>query len=199
MFPWISDTIAGMGYAGIVLLMFLENVFPPIPSELVMPAAGFTAARGELNFAGVVLAGTLGSLLGALPWYYAGRFLGDARLKRLASRHGRWLAVSSSEIETALRWFGHHGGKTVFAGRLIPTVRTLISVPAGVARMKLPAFLLCSAAGTLLWTGLLARAGFLLGDQYENIGSYLGPVSTVVVVLIVLAYVYRVVTFKRPA
>lgn len=199
MFDWITDTIGDMGYAGIILLMFLENVFPPIPSEIIMPAAGFTAARGELSFTGVLLAGTLGSLLGALPWYYAGKYLGDERLKRFASGHGRWLAISSGEIETALRWFDRHGGKTVFAGRLVPTVRTLISVPAGVARMKLPRFLVCSAAGTLLWTGLLTWAGFQLGDQYEKVGNYLGPVSMAIVVLIVLAYIYRVITFKREA
>ena len=199
MFDWITDTIGGMGYPGIVLLMFLENVFPPIPSELVMPAAGFAAARGELSFTGVLFAGTFGSLLGALPWYYAGRFLGNDRLQRLVSRQGRWLAISSSEIAATLRWFERHGGKIVFAGRLVPTVRTLISVPAGVASMQLPAFLICSAAGTLLWTGTLAWAGFMLGDQYEKIGSYLGPVSTIVVMLIVLTYIYRVMTFKRHA
>ncbi|MGH8496092.1 MAG: DedA family protein [Gammaproteobacteria bacterium] len=196
MFERISDIIAEMGYAGIALLTFLENIFLPMPSELIVPAAGFAVARGELNASGVVLAGAAGSLAGALPWYYAGYFLGAKRLERLASRHGRWIALSPKEIEHSLAWFRRHGGKAVFAGRLIPAVRTLISVPAGIAHMKLGRFLAFSAAGTLLWTGLLCWVGYALGDQYHKVADYLGPVSTIVVALIVLLYVWRVATFR---
>lgn len=197
MLGWISDIISAMGYSGIVLLMFLENLFPPIPSELVMPMAGFVAARGDLSFAGVILAGTAGALLGALPWYFAGRLLGEERLKGWADRHGRWLTVTSGEIDKALDWFDRHGGKAVFFGRLVPTVRTLISVPAGFACMSLPRFLIYSAAGTLLWSGLLAWAGYLLQSGYHKVADYVGPVSTAILVAIVLAYLYRVVTYQR--
>lgn len=118
MFEWIVDTIAETGYLGIVMLMFLENLFPPIPSELIMPLAGFNAARGHLNGVGVVAAGVLGSLLGAVPWYYLGRLLGKERLSRWAERWGRWLTVSSEDIEGAARWFNRHGAKAVLLGRL---------------------------------------------------------------------------------
>src|SRR5690625_2632057 len=119
MLGWISDLIADMGYIGIVLLMFLENLFPPIPSEVVMPLAGFVAARGDLSLVGVILAGMAGSVLGALPWYFVGRLLGEERLKGWADRHGRWLTVTSGEIDKVLDWFNRHGRKAVFFGRLI--------------------------------------------------------------------------------
>jgi membrane protein DedA with SNARE-associated domain len=119
LFQWIISTVSQSGYGGIVLLMFLENVFPPIPSELIMPLAGFAAARGDLNMAGVIAAGTIGSILGALPWYYAGRWVGSERLKRLAARHGRWMTVSPADIDTAETWFNRHCGKAVLIGRLI--------------------------------------------------------------------------------
>lgn len=195
----ISDIISDMGYMGIVLLMFLENIFPPIPSEIIMPLAGFTAAQGELSLVGVILAGTAGSLLGALPWYFAGRLLGEERLKAWANRHGHWLTVSSREIDKALDWFNRHGSKAVFFGRLVPTIRTLISVPAGFACMNLPRFLIYSAAGTLIWSGLLAWAGYLLQDHYHKVADYIGPVSTVVLVIIVLTYLYRLITYQRPS
>ena len=197
MFDWITGFLQQSGYLGVLLLMFAENVFPPIPSELVMPLAGFTAARGELNILLAVAAGTVGSLLGALPWYYAGRWLGAERLKGWADRYGRWLTVSPDEVDGAVGWFERHGGKAVLLGRLVPTVRTLISVPAGVTGMGLGPFLAYSAVGTAAWTGLLAGAGYLLEGQYEKVADYLNPVSNVVLGLIALAYLYRVATFRR--
>ncbi|MDN5869160.1 MAG: DedA family protein [Nitrococcus sp.] len=194
----ISDIVSEMGYIGIALLMFLENIFPPIPSEIIMPLAGFTAARGELSLVGVILAGSAGSLLGVLPWYVVARWLGEERLKAWADRHGRWLTVSSGEIDKALEWFDRHGGKMVFFGRLVPTIRTLISVPAGFACMNLPRFLIYSTAGTLIWSGLLAWAGYLLQDHYQKVADYISPLATAILVIIVLAYLYRVVTY-RPA
>lgn len=198
MLGWIADIISGMGYFGVVLLMFLENIFPPIPSEIIMPLAGFTAARDGMTLVGVILAGMLGSLLGALPWYFAGRLFGEERLKAWTDRHGRWLTLSSGEVDKALDWFERHGGAAVFFGRLVPTVRTLISVPAGLACMNLARFLIYSAAGTLLWSGLLAFAGYLLQGQYHKVSDYVGPVSTAVIVLIVVTYLYRVITYRRP-
>jgi membrane protein DedA with SNARE-associated domain len=199
MFDWITGFVRQAGYVGVFLLMLAENVVPPIPSELIMPLAGFAAARGHLSIPLVVLAGTAGSLLGALFWYVLGRRLGLERLKRLAARHGRWLTLSPDDVARADDWFGRHGGKAVFLGRLVPTVRTLISVPAGINGMPLPSFLAWSALGTLMWTALLAGAGFLLQSQYELVADYLNPASTVLIALIVAWYLYRVVTFRGGA
>jgi membrane protein DedA with SNARE-associated domain len=199
MADWITNLIERMGYLGIALLMFLENLFPPIPSELIMPLSGFTASRGNLNIFGVILAGTIGSVAGALFWYYVGRWVDDDRLKRWADRHGRWITMTSRDVEKADRWFDRHCHWAVLVGRLMPTVRTLISIPAGIFEMSLRRFLIFSTIGTLLWSAALAGTGYALGSQYETVSRYLGPVSTGIVVLIVAVYLYRVATFKpRP-
>lgn len=196
MFDWITGLVGRTGYLGILLLMLAENVFPPIPSELIMPLAGFTAARGELGIVLVVLAGTAGSLLGALAWYYVGRRLGSARLKDLAARHGRWLTLSPEDLDAAEDWFRRHGAAAVFLGRLVPGVRTLISVPAGITGMGLPRFLAWTALGTALWTALLAGSGYLLQAEYGRVAGIVNPASNVIVGLIAAWYVYRVVTFR---
>ena len=196
MFDWMMG-FQKMGTLGIVLLMFAENVFPPIPSELIMPLAGFSAARGERNLLVVIIAGSIGSLFGALLWYYIGKKIGAERLERWAAKHGRWLTLSPKEVDQACGWFKRHGGKAVFIGRLIPAVRTLISVPAGIAWMPLGSFLLYSASGTILWTTLLAAAGYFLESQYDKVAQWMNPVSNVVIGLIVLGYLYRVVKFRR--
>lgn len=177
--------------------MFAENIFPPIPSELIMPLAGFSAARGDLNLVGVLLSGTIGSLLGALPWYYAGYFFRKKRLKRLADRHGRWLTMTSNDVDAASNWFDRYGVAAVLFGRLFPTVRTLISVPAGIARMNLPSFLAWSALGTLIWTAFLTFAGYILENQYELIAAWLDPVTKLVVAALIIGYVYRVTAYGR--
>jgi membrane protein DedA with SNARE-associated domain len=188
MSEWVKSTMNAMGYPGIALLMFLENVFPPLPSELIMPLAGFTTAQGRLSFAGVIAAGLVGSLAGALPLYYLGRVVGPERLRRWANRHGKWLLMSGEDIERSQGWFERHGGKAVLFCRLVPGVRSLISVPAGVAGMGLAKFLLYSAVGVGLWAGLLAYAGRLLRENYAQVHDYLGPVAYVVLGgLIVLA------------
>ena len=173
MFDWITGVISGSGYPGIVLLMLAENVFPPIPSELIMPLAGFVAAQGQLDPVLVALAGTLGSLLGALPWYYAGRWVGRERMCRLAARHGRWLTLDERDLGKAIDWFETHGRKAVLFGRLVPTVRTLISLPAGMARMALVPFLLYSGIGTVVWVGLLTASGYVLKENYTVVSGYL--------------------------
>jgi membrane protein DedA with SNARE-associated domain len=194
-FDWITGFIERTGYFGIALLMFVENVFPPIPSELIMPLAGFTAARGELNIVGAVLVGSVGSVLGSTLWYFAGYWLGADRLKRLAARHGRWLTLTPDEIDKADAWFDRHGHKAVLIGRLVPAVRTLISVPAGISEMRLVPFLIYSGIGTLVWTTLLGSAGYFLESQYEQVAAWLNPVSNVVIGALVLWYIYRVATF----
>ncbi|RYF39757.1 MAG: DedA family protein [Comamonadaceae bacterium] len=197
MTDWIISFIEDFGYGGIVVLMLLENIFPPIPSELIMPFAGFAAARAQLHPLGVVLAGMAGSVLGTLPWYWAGRKLGLARLKTLAARHGRWLTMSPHELDEAQRWFKKHGAPSVMLGRVVPGVRSVISMPAGIAKMPLAAFLLWSCAGSLLWSALLAGLGFVLESRYEEVKVALEWVTRAVVGTLVAAYVWRVVTFGR--
>jgi len=197
MVDWITGFISSTGYLGIALLMFAENVFPPIPSELIMPFAGFVAARGELNAIGVLVAGIVGSLLGAVPWYLAGRWLGNERLKRMADRHGRWLTVSRQDLDRAEAWFHRYGLVSVVVGRLVPAVRTLISVPAGITRMHPIPFFAFSAVGTLVWTGLLVGSGYLLESQYERVAEWIDPFSKLVLGAIVATYLYRLVRQRR--
>jgi len=197
MFDSITAFVESTGYLGIALLMFIENIFPPIPSELIMPIAGFAAARGEMNLLLAILAGSLGSLAGTSLWYLAGRWLGADRLKRWARRYGRWMTVQPRDVDKACRWFNRHSAKAVFIGRLVPAVRTLISVPAGIASMSVRRFLLYSGLGTLVWTSFLAGVGYWLGDQYRLIGAWTNPVSNAVIVLLIGWYLYRVVTFKK--
>jgi len=197
LFDWITQVVSDTGYLGIIALMLAENVFPPIPSELIMPLAGFVAAQGQLNPILVVAAGVLGSLLGALPWYYAGRWLGRERICGLAARHGRWLTLDDEDVGKAIAWFERYGGIAVMLGRLVPAVRTLISVPAGLARMPLLPFLAWSAVGTVAWTAALTAAGYLLKSQYQVVGQYVDGTSKIIIGLIVLTYVYRVLAGGR--
>lgn len=189
MLEWIEKLMNDMGYLGIVLLMFLENIFPPIPSELIMPLAGFTAARGDLTFVGVVLAGTVGSVLGALPLYWLGRWVGEERLIKWADKHGKWLTLSGDDIRKADDWFDKHGRKTVFFLRLVPGVRSLISLPAGMSEMSVRLFLLFTALGTALWSALLTYLGYLLGDNYKEVEHYMKPVSYAVLGVLAIVVV----------
>jgi membrane protein DedA with SNARE-associated domain len=191
MADWITGFISEYGYGALVGLMFLENMFPPLPSELIMPFAGYVAARGELHPVGVVIAGSAGSLLGALAWYAVGYWFGIDRLKRFAQRHGRWLTLSTDDVVQAERWFDRFGGVAVCVGRLIPAVRSIISVPAGVARMGLGRFLLWSTVGTTAWSGLLAALGYQLGTRFSDVERWLQPVSWAIVVIALGGYLYR--------
>ena len=186
-----------MTYPGIFFLMILENIFPPIPSELIMPLAGYTAATGKLSLVGVIIAGSLGSLVGQLPLYYVGKAVGKDRMKRWADKHGEWLAVSGEEIDQADKWFKDHGHKAVLFGRLVPGVRSLLSIPAGFAEMPLPKFLMYSAIGTTAWAGLLAYLGSLLGNNYEVVERYVGPVTYVVLGGMLVWFVARVIKRRR--
>ena len=199
LFDWIVGLVQQTGSIGVALLMLAENLFPPIPSELIMPLAGFSAARGEIALASIVVAGTVGSVLGALFWFYVGKWVGADRLKRWAERHGRWLTLSPEEVDRASDWFRRHGGLAVLLGRLIPGVRTLISVPAGISGMPLPAFIAYTTIGTAVWTALLAGLGYLLENQYQLVADWVNPASNAIVAALALWYLYRVVTFRRRA
>jgi membrane protein DedA with SNARE-associated domain len=193
MSEWIINTMQSLGYLGIGLLMFLENLFPPIPSELIMPFAGFTIAKGDMQFAPAIAAGVIGTVLGALPWYYGGKILGEERLRNLADKYGKWITVSGSDIDKADRWFKRHGIKAVLLCRLVPGVRTLISLPAGINNMPIVPFLLYSTIGTTLWVSFLTFAGYKLADHYELIEERLGPISKIVLLSLIIWFVLWVV------
>jgi membrane protein DedA with SNARE-associated domain len=182
---WISEIMTSLGYGGIGLLMFLENLFPPIPSELIMPLAGFNISLGKMAFFPTILVGVLGTVLGALPWYYLGKQLDEDRLKKIVNRYGKWLQISSKEIDRSKDWFDRYGERAVLIGRLIPGVRTLISLPAGMAEMPILNFLGHSTIGTAIWVSLLTYAGYVLGDNYAEIEHLLAPFSKIVLGLIV--------------
>jgi len=188
MTEWITSTIYSLGYVGIGFLMFLENLFPPIPSELIMPLAGFVVQQGKMDFTLVVLAGVIGTVLGALPWFYAGRLLGEERLKKLCDRYGKWLGISGEDITKSKNWFDRYGNKAVLLCRLVPGVRTLISIPAGIGNMNIIPFLIYSTIGTTLWVLLLTYAGFALGQNYKVVETYIDPISKVVVIVVVVAF-----------
>lgn len=196
---WIKNLLLSGGYPVIAGLMFVENVFPPIPSELIMPLAGFHASTGKLSIWGVILAGMIGSLLGQLPLYYLGKVVGEDRLKTWADKHGKWIGVSGDDITKAHEWFDKHGTKSVVFARVVPGVRSLVSIPAGFTNMPLVPFLLYSAIGTGVWSAALALIGRALGEKYELVDRYLGPVTYVVLGGIVLALIVRAVKQKKAA
>ncbi len=197
MATWIQTIVETMGVFGIALLMFLENVFPPIPSELIMPLAGYAAAKGEANIFLVIVAGTAGSLAGALFWYGLGRLIDHERFKRFADRHGRFITMTRAEIERAGDWFDAYGQYAVLFGRLIPTVRTLISIPAGLSEMPVGRFLVYSGIGTAVWTTFLALFGYAVGSKYSALERWIDPISYGVIALIVAIYLWRIATFGR--
>ncbi|HEX6984559.1 MAG TPA: DedA family protein, partial [Planctomycetaceae bacterium] len=152
----------------------LENVFPPIPSEAILPGAGMAARQGELSLAGVILAASAGSLAGAVLWYYVGRWVGGARLRRWTERKGKYFGFSPKDVDRADAWFDRWGGAAVFVGRMVPGVRTLISVPAGLSGMPFGRFLAYSAAGTALWSTLLVFVGWWLGRSAKTVEQAIG-------------------------
>lgn len=196
MSEWIVTTITDFGYLGIMALMLLEAVFPPIPSELIIPFAGFAAGRGDLDFVLVVLAATAGSLIGMVPWYLIGYLFGLERVKWLADRFGRWFAFNADEIEMAAGLFRRWGRPIVLFGRLFPIIRTLISVPAGLARMPFAAVALFSSIGMLIWNVVLVSAGYLLHEHYHVVEAFLDPLTWVVLVAVIGLYVFRLFTWR---
>jgi membrane protein DedA with SNARE-associated domain len=196
MSDWIVNTITEFGYLGITLLMLVEAVFPPIPSELIIPFAGFSVSQGRLDFVLVILAATAGSLLGAVPWYLVGRLFGLERVKWLADKIGRWFAFNADEIDYAAKVFKRWGGGIVLLGRLFPILRTLISVPAGLARMPPLSFALFSAVGMLIWNTVLVSAGYLLHEHYHLVEAWIDPLTYVVLGLVVAVYLFRLITWR---
>lgn len=199
MFDWITGLLEQLGLAAVAFLMLAENVFPPIPSEVIMPLAGFLAFEGKMNIVAAVAAGSFGSLLGTYLWYIAARRIGEARLRRLVARHGRWLTLSLDDLDRAGDWFRRHGRMAVLLGRLMPGIRTVISVPAGLTGMKHAPFLAYSLLGTAVWTAFLTGLGYALGSQYDKVADWLNPVTTAIIVGALALYVYRLITHKGAA
>jgi membrane protein DedA with SNARE-associated domain len=168
-----------LGYGAIALVMLLENVIPPIPSEVVMPLAGFLIQQGRLQLVPVVLAGLLGTVLGAWFWYGVGRLINEERLEQWLKRHGRWLGLRANDLARSRQWFNRHGVAVVFWGRIIPGVRTLVSLPAGVEMMPQMRFLAWTTAGSLLWILFLTLAGQALGEGYRRVGDQIGALGDV--------------------
>lgn len=189
MAEWIENTMTSLGYVGIALLMFLENLFPPIPSELIMPLAGFTVAQGKMGLIPAIVAGVIGTVLGAFPWYYIGKIVDETRLEKLADKYGKWISVSSADIKKANNWFNKHGVKAVFLCRLVPGVRTLISLPAGINNMNMGSFVIYSTLGTVIWVSFLTIAGYVLGDHYDLVEVYIDPISKIALLIIVIFFV----------
>ena len=177
---WVIDVVESLGYVGLALLIALENVFPPIPSELILPLAGFLAGQGRFSLPAVIVAATIGSVAGALVLYGLGAWLGEARLRRLVDRYGKYARVSDRDLERADGWFDRHGGMAVLIGRLVPLVRSLVSVPAGVRRMPLMRFVAYTAVGSACWNSVLIGLGWALGDRWDQVNRYASLVEYVV-------------------
>ena len=189
------ETNQWLGYIAIFAAMFLENLLPPIPSELIMPLGGFYVQQGQLDLVLVVSAGLLGTVLGALPWYGIGRLINEERIEVWLNRHGRWIGISANELTRSRRWFSRYGTALVFWGRLVPGIRTLISVPAGIEMMPIVPFLLWTSAGSLIWTALLTVAGMALGEGYSNVEFWIEPVSKFVKGLLVVSLLAGAIWF----
>lgn len=193
---FILDLIEGWGYLGIALLMFLENIFPPIPSEVIMSLGGVGVAQGRFDFWPLVLVAVIGTTLGNWVWYSIGRWFGYERLKPLIDRHGRWLTMDWHEVEKLHDFFLRHGSGIVFVCRFMPIARTMISLPAGMVKMSQLKFLIWTAAGSTIWITALAGAGHWLGQQFTQAERFIGPIALVSIGLLVAIYIYRVITWK---
>lgn len=190
-----------MGYPGLVLIIYLENVFPPIPSDVVLPLAGFTSATTSMTLAGAILATTSGSLLGATTLYYAGYWLGEERVRRFAGRFGKYLTFEEAEIDRSLTWFRRHGSIVVMLARFVPVFRSLISIPAGMSGMPLGRFLIFTAIGAGAWNTGLISTGYLLGANWELVVGWLDQYQLAMLsansILFIGFAMYRVRSYRR--
>lgn len=194
MTQWIVSIMEQLGYLGIALLMFLDNVFPPIPSEIIMPSAGYSATQGELTLIGVIIAGSIGSLLAAALLYWIGRKIPNEHILQFTERYGKYLFIKPADVEKSLNWFEQYGHRIVFFGRMVPAARSLISIPAGMSKMPFWKFMLYSTAGTLIWTTFLACVGFYFGENQalmQQIFSRVGYIILAIVLIFFAGFFYR--------
>ena len=192
MTDWIISIMEQLGYFGIALLMFLDNVFPPIPSEVIMPSAGFAASKGQLLLSGVIIAGSIGSLVAAALLYWVGRKIPNQNIFNWVDRYGKYLFIKSEDVKKALDWFEKYGHRVVFFGRMVPAVRSLISIPAGMSHMPFWKFMLYSSVGSIIWTTFLACVGYYFGNNIELMQQIFSRVGYVIItiVLILVAYFF---------
>lgn len=189
---WVIDVVESLGYLGVALLVALENVFPPIPSEVVLGLAGFVASRGDALLVGMIVAATAGSLVGAWVLYAAAAAFGRDRLRGIILRNERWLRVTERDMDRAEGWFDHHSNTAVLVCRCIPLVRSLISLPAGFQRMPLAPFTLYTAIGSLAWNSIFVTGGYLLGERWETMAEYADYLQYLVLATIAAGVAYFV-------
>jgi membrane protein DedA with SNARE-associated domain len=187
------DVISAIGYLGVFFLMVMESMVIPIPSELVLPFAGFLISRGDFNLATVMFAASLGSIIGSLISYYMGRYGGNA----FVIKYGKYVLLDVEDLKRAERWFERRGEYTIFISRFIPVVRHLISIPAGIGKMDLKRFSIYTIAGASMWNFILVYAGYLLGEHWNRIKHYSEPVSLTVAALLMIGFVYFVYRHLR--
>jgi membrane protein DedA with SNARE-associated domain len=197
---WVTTVVETLGYVGVAFLVALENVFPPIPSEVILPLAGFVAGEGKASLPGMVVAATVGSVVGAWILYGISAAIGPERLHQFLVRYGRWFGVKERDLIRAEDWFDRRAGTAVLIGRCVPLIRSVVSIPAGFRRMPLLRFTLYTAIGSLLWNTTLIGAGAILGDRWERVGDVVGLLQGVVIVAIVglvLFFMWRKVVLPR--
>lgn len=189
---WAISVVETLGYGGVAFLVALENLFPPIPSEVVLPLAGFVAASGEASAGGMILAATVGSMAGAYALYGVSAAIGPVRLRRVVNRHGRWLGLDEADLDRAEEWFDNRARSVVLVSRCVPLMRSLISIPAGFRRMPLVRFSLYTLAGSLVWNLALVGAGYLLGENWEQAGQPVDVLQNAVLFVIAVALAWFV-------
>jgi len=194
---WVQDVIEQLGYLGVALLVVLENVFPPIPSEIVLPFAGFVAQRGSDSVVLMILAATVGSVIGALIMYWIAAVIGDERLHVFTRKFGKWVQIREADLTRAEEWFDRHAVSAVLVGRCVPLIRSVVSIPAGFRRMKLIPYIAYTFLGSLVWNIALVGAGAMLGENWEGVEPVVATFQWIVIVLIVAAAARLVYTFFR--
>ena len=196
---WVTDVIDSLGYLGVALLVALENVFPPIPSEIVLPFAGFVASDGDANLIGMIVAATIGSLVGALILYGVSAWVGPDRVGQFVIRYGRWLRLTTDDVVKAERWFDRYSNRAVLVCRCIPLIRSLISIPAGFRRMPLGQFVVYTTIGSAIWNSALIGAGYLLRSSWHDVEPVLSWFQYIVVAVIAVAIGWFVWSRRRRA
>lgn len=186
---WAQMIVATMGYPGLALVMFLENVFPPIPSEVILPLAGSLVLEGRFTLFGVTVAGIIGSVAGAVFFYELGHLLGEERVRQLIRRFGKWLLLSEMDFDRALAWFDRYGEPVILFGRMVPIIRSLVSIPAGITGMNRLQFGAYTTVGTGVWSFLLAFAGYLLGQSWYLVSEWVSRYEKAVLVVAVVIFV----------
>tara|TARA_Y100000991_G_scaffold75284_1_gene56674 strand:+ start:168 stop:827 length:660 start_codon:yes stop_codon:yes gene_type:complete len=189
------ETNTTIAYLTICLAMFLENIIPPIPSEIIMPLGGFFVYQQKLNFYILVFWGLCGTIAGSIPWYYLGKLANEKRISNFLDKRGKFIGITPNDLAKSKRWFDKYGVSLVFWGRLVPGIRTLISVPAGMELMPLKKFLVWTTLGSLIWVALLTYAGFVFGENYQIIESYLVQIKYIVKPILILILVYFLIKF----